>query len=179
MESVESAVRNAVGVVIPIVEAIGAAFIVAGVLLALGTYVLAQLRVRPTTYEHVRLVLARYIALGIEFQLASDVLNTAVSPSFEQIGKLAAIAAIRTLLNYFLAMEIERAERMEREGMLAPLGAPALPRPPAAALVRPMWRRRSTRLRPARPRPTRASPRRPRAARSPLRAGAGRAPVAE
>ena len=108
---------------IPVVEAIGALFVVAGVLLALGSYVLAHLRVRPVTYEHVRLQLARFIALGIEFQLASDVLNTAVSPSFEQIGRLAAIAGIRTLLNYFLAQEIARAERMEREGMLAGVGS--------------------------------------------------------
>ena len=122
MERLESAVRDGVGYVIPVVEAIGALFIVAGVLLALGSYVLAQLRVRAATYEHVRLQLARFIALGIEFQLASDVLTTAVSPSFEQIGRLAAIAGIRTLLNYFLAQEIARAERMEREGMLATVG---------------------------------------------------------
>lgn len=57
--------------------------------------------------------------MGIEFQLAADILTTAVSPMFDDIGMLGAIAAIRTLLNYFLAQEIERAERMEKEGMLA------------------------------------------------------------
>jgi uncharacterized membrane protein len=57
-------------------------------------------------------------AAGIEFQLASDILTTAVSPTFEDIGKLGAIAAIRTVLNYFLANEIERAEEMEKKGML-------------------------------------------------------------
>ncbi|GAA2462917.1 hypothetical protein GCM10010405_54080 [Streptomyces macrosporus] len=43
-------------------------------------------------------------------------LRTAVAPSFTEIGQLAAIAAIRTALNFFLGREIanERAE-IERE----------------------------------------------------------------
>ena len=71
---------------------------------------------RPRPYEAIRLQLGRFLALGLEFQLASDILGTAVSPTFSEIGKLGAIAAIRTILNYFLAQEIERAQRIvERE----------------------------------------------------------------
>ena len=119
-EAVEDAVRDAVDFVIPIVEAIGAAVIVAGVLLAAAAYLLSELRIRPVAYEHIRLQLGRFIALGIEFQLGADILTTAVSPTFHDIGMLAAIAGIRTLLNYFLAMEIEKVERLEREGMIGP-----------------------------------------------------------
>jgi uncharacterized membrane protein len=54
----------------------------------------------------VRLDVGRFLALGLEFQLASDLLRTAVAPSFEEIGKLAAVAAIRTALNFFLNREI-------------------------------------------------------------------------
>lgn len=57
----------------------------------------------------IRLDLGRFLALGLEFQLASDILRTAIGPSFRQIGELAAIAAIRTALNYFLAREIREA----------------------------------------------------------------------
>lgn len=53
-----------------------------------------------------RLRLGRFLALGLEFQLASDLLRTAVAPSFEEIGKLAAVAAIRTGLNWFLGREL-------------------------------------------------------------------------
>jgi uncharacterized membrane protein len=69
----------------------------------------------PAAYASVRLLLARYLALGLEFQLAADILVTAVAPSWDEIGKLAAIAAIRTLLNFFLAREMkeERAEEQE------------------------------------------------------------------
>ncbi len=72
--------------------------------------------------------------LGLEFQFASDILGTAVSPTFEEIGKLGAIATIRTVLNYVLAQEIERAERVvarERRDDAHPGGRPDGERPPA------------------------------------------------
>lgn len=121
-ESLEDAVRDGVDFAIPMVEAIGAAIIIIGVLVAGISYLLSELRIRPIAYEHVRLQLGRFIALGIEFQLASDILTTAVSPTFRDIGMLGAIAGIRTLLNYFLSQEIERVEKLEREGMLRPIG---------------------------------------------------------
>jgi uncharacterized membrane protein len=118
-ESFEESVRDVVDAVIPVVELIGAAIVVTGVLITAVMYVLSEVRVRPIPYEHVRLTLGRFLALGLEFQLASDILRTAVSPTLDDIAMLGAIAAIRTLLNYFLAKEIERAEEMEAKGMLA------------------------------------------------------------
>jgi uncharacterized membrane protein len=55
------------------------------------------------------------MTLGLEFQLAGDILRTAVAPTYREIGQLAAIAAIRTALNYFVGREIreERAEIAE------------------------------------------------------------------
>ena len=61
--------------------------------------------------EGVRLRLARWLAVALEFALAADILRTAIAPSWEDIGKLAASAALRTLLNYFLQREIETAAR--------------------------------------------------------------------
>jgi uncharacterized membrane protein len=122
MDDIQETVADAVDQIIPIVEAIGALVIFAGVVIAALSYLLSELRLRRVAYEHVRLQLGRFIALGIEFQLASDILTTAVSPTFDEIGMLAAIAGIRTLLNYFLAQEIKRAEEMEKAGQLAMIG---------------------------------------------------------
>ncbi|MGH3145732.1 MAG: DUF1622 domain-containing protein [Rubrobacter sp.] len=70
------------------------------------------------SYERVRLRLARFLALALEFQLAADLLATTVAPSWEQIGKLGAIAVIRTALNYFLAREVkEEEEAISRSGV--------------------------------------------------------------
>jgi uncharacterized membrane protein len=108
----EQIARDFVDTLIPLVEMIGAVVIGVGVIIAFAAYVLSELRVRPRPYEAIRLLLGRFLALGLEFQLASDILGTAVSPSFAEIGKLGAIATIRTVLNYFLAQEIERAQRV-------------------------------------------------------------------
>src|SRR6266550_34603 len=45
---------------------------------------------------------AVWLLLGLEFELGADVVRTAISPSWNDIGQLGAIAAIRTVLNYFL-----------------------------------------------------------------------------
>ena len=47
----------------------------------------------------VRLSLGRWLALGLEFALAADILRTAVAPTWRDIGQLAAIAVLRTGLN--------------------------------------------------------------------------------
>lgn len=61
--------------------------------------------------EEVRLRLGRWLALALEFELGADILRTAVAPSWSEIGQLAAIAAVRTALNYFLQREIDGAQR--------------------------------------------------------------------
>ena len=61
--------------------------------------------------EDIRLRLGRWLALALEFLLAADILRTAVAPTWSEIGQLAAIATIRTALNFFLQLEIDRAEQ--------------------------------------------------------------------
>ena len=63
--------------------------------------------------EAIRLRLGRWLALALEFELGADILRTAIAPTWSEIGQLAAIATIRTLLNYFLQQEIDRASRRQ------------------------------------------------------------------
>ncbi len=112
----ENVLRDYVDLLVRLVEAAGAVVIFIGAALAAVGFVRTAFRRHSNDeFVRVRLRLGRYLTLGLEFQLASDVLSTAIAPTFAEIGKLAAIAAIRTLLNYFLAKEIER-ERAEVEG---------------------------------------------------------------
>ena len=57
------------------------------------------------------------IALALEFALAADIIRSTIAPSWDAIGKLAAIAVIRTLLNVFLMRDLESLgeEPKERE----------------------------------------------------------------
>ena len=61
--------------------------------------------------EEVRLRLGRWLAVALEFELAADILRTAVAPTWNEIGQLAAIVVLRTVLNYFLQQEIDKAQR--------------------------------------------------------------------
>ena len=60
--------------------------------------------------EEIRLRLGRWLALALELLLGADILRTAVAPTWSEIGQLAAIAAIRTALNFFLQREIDAAQ---------------------------------------------------------------------
>lgn len=122
MDGSEELLRAVVDVLVRLVEAAGAIIIFSGAAIAFVRFVVVGVRDRRArSFVAVRLDLGRMLALGLEFQLASDILRTAVAPTLSEISQLAAIAAIRTALNFFLAREI-RQERRELEPPLA--GAP-------------------------------------------------------
>jgi uncharacterized membrane protein len=50
-----------------------------------------------------------WLLLALEFELAADIIRSVISPTWLEIGELAAIAVIRTFLNYFLEKDLEHA----------------------------------------------------------------------
>ncbi|MCC5645851.1 DUF1622 domain-containing protein [Nostoc sp. CHAB 5824] len=58
--------------------------------------------------EEIRLALGMWLALSLEFALAADILRSTIASTWDEIGKLASIIALRTILNFFLAKEIEQ-----------------------------------------------------------------------
>ncbi len=56
----------------------------------------------------VQLGFARYLALALEFLLASDILATLRAPDWQEIARLAAVATIRTGLDFYLSRELEK-----------------------------------------------------------------------
>jgi uncharacterized membrane protein len=113
----EEWLSQAVDLLVRLVEAAGALIIFVGAMVAFVRFVIVGLRHRRTGgFVPVRLGLGRFLALGLEFQLASDILRTAIAPTLREIAELAAVATIRTALNYFLGREIkeERAELAKR-----------------------------------------------------------------
>jgi uncharacterized membrane protein len=112
----ENFLRNSVAILVSLTEAGAAIVIFTGGAFAFILFLFyAAFKRNPENFIRVRLNLGRFLALGLEFQLASDLLRTAVAPSFEEIGKLASVAAIRTALNYFLNQEI-KTENAEYQG---------------------------------------------------------------
>lgn len=89
------------------IEATGALFVGIGCISAVFIYLKSLLKKDQYIFQKIRLTLAKFLVLGLEFQLGADILATAISPNWDSIGKLAAIAVIRTILNYFLTQELK------------------------------------------------------------------------
>jgi uncharacterized membrane protein len=54
-----------------------------------------------------------WLLLGLEFELAADIVRSAISPTWIDIGQLAAIGVIRTFLNFFLEKDLAKYESKE------------------------------------------------------------------
>ena len=95
------------------IEAGAATVIGIASLRALGNFLVAIVTDRSLMVpkEEIRLSLGRSLALALELELGADILKTAVSPTWNDIGLLAAIAVLRTALNYFLERELRNAEQ--------------------------------------------------------------------
>jgi len=115
-EQAEAQVRGYVEWLRLLVEALGAVVIGAGIVLVIVALLRHLLFERGKSFIPIRLAFARYLTLALELQLAADILSTSVAPTWDRIGKLAAIAVIRTALNYFLSKELQAEESVEGSG---------------------------------------------------------------
>ncbi len=112
-KNVESLVNSGVQWLRLGAETLGALVIGLGILIALQQVLRALWsQGRAVDFIAIRLTLARYLALALELQLAADVLSTAIAPSWDEIGKLGAVAVIRTALNYFLSSEMKQEQKV-------------------------------------------------------------------
>lgn len=93
-------VINAMALIIILIGTVGA---FAGAVRAL---VLQQL---PAARRNLWLRYANWLVAGLTFQLAADIVESSIAMSWEAVGRLAAVAVIRTFLNYFLERDVAEA----------------------------------------------------------------------
>jgi uncharacterized membrane protein len=97
-------------------EIISAAVIAAALVKLLLHYFQSQLQHKSgLPAMQVRIQFGSAVAVSLELLLGADVLATAVAPSWDAIGKLAAIATLRTALNYFLERELSKGLHPEKK----------------------------------------------------------------
>jgi len=58
--------------------------------------------------EIIRIKLGSYLVLALEFFIASDIIKTIITPTWEDLGVLGAIVVIRTVLSYFLTKDLKK-----------------------------------------------------------------------
>jgi len=71
---------------------------------------------------------ARWLVAGLTFQLAADIVSTSFAPTWDDVGRLAAVAAIRTFLSYFLEHEMESTRKLQQVSAPADVRAEGPPR---------------------------------------------------
>ena len=91
-----------------VLELFGVSIIVAGVIIATILFLARGIRNSKDPIREYRANLGRGILLGLEFLVAADIIGTvAITPTFQSLGILASIIAIRILLSFSLQIEIE------------------------------------------------------------------------
>ena len=106
-------VKRIAGYVVNFAEAAAAFIIVAGAVHAFWIFIRRAL-LKERCYREItlgRMKLGHSLLLGLDFLIGADILRTVVTPNWNDIGQLAAIIAIRTILNFFLMRELEQEER--------------------------------------------------------------------
>ena len=106
-------IKNVATIIARCVEGIAALIIAAAVIQVVITYlrILLEPAFKKTNAE-IRLRFGSFASVSLELLLGADILSTAVAPSWDDIGKLAAIAVIRTGLNYFLERELMKTQEI-------------------------------------------------------------------
>jgi uncharacterized membrane protein len=100
---VSELLRQLTDAVVPAIDLVALLAIAVGTLeAAIGAIRAVLRRTNPAQAREVWMRYSRWLVAGLTFQLAADIIETSTAPSWDEIGKLAAIAAIRTALNYFL-----------------------------------------------------------------------------
>jgi uncharacterized membrane protein len=93
-----------------VLELVGVAIILGGIILATATFVRDGVRASDwrSAYPRYRSDIGRGILLGLELLVGADIISTITAPlTFESVGLLAGIVAIRTFLSFSLETEIE------------------------------------------------------------------------
>jgi uncharacterized membrane protein len=95
---------------IAIVEAFGALTILIGAFRSMWIYLKRFWKHSDYDLDRLRAQFGQSLVMGLEFQVAADILKTANSPTWDDILKLAATITIRTILNYILELEFHMLE---------------------------------------------------------------------
>ena len=103
----EEGLRTIIGYIIPIVEGCGALVIVLEVLRTVVQYLLLFVQRKDVPMRSLRIRLGQAMVMGLEFQVAADILRTATAPTWNDILLLVALIALRTVLNFLMEQELK------------------------------------------------------------------------
>lgn len=106
-------VHEAAGYVGLALDAAAVLLVAAGGVVAAGRILRMAVGQQATAMHgrHILVEFGRWLVAALTFQLGSDIVNTTIAPTWDELGRLAAVAAIRTFMTYFLDLDLERARK--------------------------------------------------------------------
>ncbi len=103
--------------VVLIVSIAGAAVVIWGIVESVfAFFVMKAARARRDAIqesETIRQRLGAHLLLGLEIFIAADIISSVASPTWDRVGILASIVGVRTVLSYFLRMEMKQGVRRD------------------------------------------------------------------
>lgn len=103
--------HNIINTVSFVLNIVGALITMWGIILSLFGFLKKELFSRGDSIklnETIRIKLGSYLVLALEFFIASDIIRTIITPTWESLGILGAIVVIRTILSYFLTKDLKK-----------------------------------------------------------------------
>ncbi len=108
-------IQNVLQIVVLTISGLGAGVVVWGVIEAIIAFIglkFSSGREDPVSKsEAIRQQLGAHLLLGLEIFIAADIISSTVSPSWEKVGILVTIVGVRTVLSYFLRVELKQGVR--------------------------------------------------------------------
>ena len=97
-----------------LLEIISVLCIVIGLIAAFLLVLKLRKETKTPLHNRVRMKFGGWLVLALEFQLASDIVKTTISPTYENLIVVGVVAVIRTFLNYFLGRELNEEMKSQR-----------------------------------------------------------------
>ena len=104
-------IRVVLGYLVPVIEAFGALVVVVGSTRTVVQYLRSCMGPGPDRMASLRIQLGQSMVMGLEFLVAADILRTALTPTWNEMLLLAALIGLRTVLNYFVELELRTLNR--------------------------------------------------------------------
>ena len=113
IQSIESSLSGVAGLLKVVLEALSILCIFLGLVATIRAAIVRHFRFQDSRFVTLRLHFGSWLALALEFQIGADIISTTIAPSFDALGKLGAIALIRTFLNFYLNKELEAEAKIQ------------------------------------------------------------------
>lgn len=110
--SLDRWIRVILGYLVPLIEAFGALVIVVGSARTIVQYLRSCIGRSSDHMSSLRIQLGQSMVMGLEFLVAADILRTALTPTWNEMLLLAALIGLRTVLNYFVELELRTLDRV-------------------------------------------------------------------